>query len=105
MKYAMKFMLMTSCLLLVSTFLFANDPNREFSIANNPNGVWSYGFTPTLGGSFSFYDIARVNYVWPSGYQQGQDSWSSSGQVDCDNGIGGGIGRAPAQLTQGGGGD
>ena len=98
MKYAMRFLLVASCL-LVSTFLFANDPNREFSIVNNPNGVWSYGFTPTLGGSFSLSDTARANYVWPSGYQQGQDSWTSSGQLDCDNGMGGTIGRAPASSA------
>lgn len=101
MRYPIKFMLAASCLLLVSTFVFANDPNREFSIANNPNGVWSYGYTPTLGGSFSLLDIARVNYVWPTGYQQGQDGWTSSSQLDCDNGIGGGVFRSPAQLTQG----
>ncbi len=97
MKYVLKFVLVTLCLLLFSTFLFANDPNREFSIANNPNGVWSYGFTPTLGGSFSLADTKHVNNVWPSGYQQGMDNWSSSSQVDCDNGIGGVTGRAKAQ--------
>jgi len=99
MKYVMKFMLVTSCLLLVSTFLFANDPNQEFSITKNPNGVWSYGFTPTLGGSFAFADTRRVNYMWPNEYQQGSDGWFSSSQVDCDNGVGGEIGRAQAQQV------
>ena len=32
------------------------DIHSDFSIANNPNGVWSYGWTPTLGGAFTPYD-------------------------------------------------
>jgi len=89
-------MLLTSCLLLTSTFLFANDPNREFSIANDPNGVWSYGFTPTLGGSFSLADAKQVNLAGAN-YQQGSDTWVSTSQADCDNGLGGGIARTEAQ--------
>jgi len=97
MKYVMKFMLVASCLLLVSTFLFANDPNQEFSITKNPNGVWSYGFTPTLGGSFAFADMKRVNFMFPDEYQQGSDGWYSTSQQVCDGGVGGSVHRAEAQ--------
>jgi hypothetical protein len=86
MKHVIGLILVTSCLLLVSTFLFANDPNREFSIANDPNGVWSYGFTPTLGGSFSLADTKQVNLAGGNYYQQGSDTWLSTSQADCDNG-------------------
>jgi hypothetical protein len=29
------------------------DGNKDFSESQNPNGVWSYGWTPTLGGTFT----------------------------------------------------
>lgn len=28
------------------------DANRDFSLASNPNGAWSYGYVPTVGGPF-----------------------------------------------------
>ena len=92
MKYTIKLMLVTSCVVLVSTFLFANDPAKEFSIAKNPNGVWSYGFTPTLGASFSLADAKWTNFE----YQQGYDFWHSTSQASCSSGIGGTIGRNEA---------
>ncbi len=44
----------------------------DFSPENNPNGVWSYGWTPTLGGSFA----ADTIHVDTNG--QGLDRWQSS---------------------------
>lgn len=32
------------------------DAHADFSIASNPAGTWSYGWTPTLGGAFTLYD-------------------------------------------------
>src|SRR5262249_39070695 len=29
------------------------DPAADFSATNNPNGVWSYGWSATLGGTFN----------------------------------------------------
>jgi hypothetical protein len=99
MKYIIRLMLVTSCLLLVSTFLFGNDPAKEFSITKNPNGVWSYGFTPTLGGPFALADGRIANAVCRSmtdcRYEQGADGWYSTIQAAvCNNGIGGNITRA-----------
>jgi hypothetical protein len=41
------------------------NPATAFSIAANPNGVWQYGSTPTLGGTFSLlpnsFDTADVD--------------------------------------------
>ena len=34
------------------------DAVRDFSTTRNPNGRWSYGFTSTLGGTFSPYTIS-----------------------------------------------
>lgn len=42
------------------------DPNthydnaNEFSIAQNPNGVWSYGYSTTLGGTFSAFTTSAA---------------------------------------------
>jgi hypothetical protein len=80
MKHVFRLILLTSCLLLLSTFLFANDPAQEFSITNNPNGVWSYGLTWTLGGPFELYTTGTPNAPdAPSG-----DIWNLGG-VTCNN--------------------
>ena len=43
----------------------------DFSNANNPNGVWSYGDTPTRGGAFSLYDVAASSVVGLEGWSVG----------------------------------
>lgn len=80
MKYVVKLILTTSCLLLISTFLFANDPAQEFSITKNPNGVWSYGFTQTLGGPLTLYTTGTPNA--PDALPG--DIWNLGG-VTCNN--------------------
>jgi hypothetical protein len=37
------------------------DLSRSFSLANNPNGVWSYGRQETLGGSFTLLGLTQIN--------------------------------------------
>jgi hypothetical protein len=32
------------------------DAHADFSITNNPNGSWGYGWEPTLGGALTFYN-------------------------------------------------
>jgi hypothetical protein len=57
--------------IMASTF----DAATDFSANNNPNSVWSYGWSETLGSTFHFYpDIAKDpfgNDVWyQPGYNQ-----------------------------------
>ncbi|HYV29204.1 MAG TPA: hypothetical protein VFA77_16845, partial [Candidatus Eisenbacteria bacterium] len=33
------------------------DVGRDFSLASNPNGVWSYGAVPTIGGTFTVMPV------------------------------------------------
>src|SRR5262249_12496729 len=47
---------------------------NDFSLASNPNGVWSYGYENTLGASLQLYDIATTNARGTVGL----DQWSSS---------------------------
>jgi hypothetical protein len=37
------------------------NPAQDFSTASNPNGVWRYGWTQTVGGSFSDSTISGVD--------------------------------------------
>jgi hypothetical protein len=37
------------------------NPALDFSTASNPNGVWRYGWAPTVGGSFSDSTISGVD--------------------------------------------
>lgn len=91
MKHVVKLILMASCLLLASTFLFANDPAQEFSITKNPNGVWSYGLTQTLGGPFELYTTGTPNAPdAPAG-----DIWNLGG-VTCNNSC---VSRSQQQET------
>jgi hypothetical protein len=48
------------------TYDIAND----FSITNNPNGVWSYGYENTLGGTLNLYDVKSTS--------NGIQYWNSS---------------------------
>ena len=42
------------------------DAATDFSLTNNPNGVWSYGYSSTLGGVFNLYpdkgNISGLDY-------------------------------------------
>jgi hypothetical protein len=49
----MAFSLASSCL---STQALTWDLALDFSTNSNPNGVWAYGYTTTLGGSLNLYD-------------------------------------------------
>src|ERR1017187_10378477 len=70
MKYVTMLMLMGFVLLLVSTLLFAADPSKEYSTTMNPNGVWSYGYSTTLGSPFILYTAWRIN-----GWNPRDDYW------------------------------
>ena len=38
-----------------------HDLSRDFSLAGNPNGVWSYGRQDTIGGTFTLLGTAKTN--------------------------------------------
>src|SRR6185503_13488625 len=44
-------------------FLSAGTHNlaRDFSVSSNPNGVWSYGYVPAIGGPFTRMTVPRTN--------------------------------------------
>ena len=50
------------------------DAAADFSLASNPNGVWSYGYENSLGLSLQLYDKATVDVLG----RVGLDSWNSS---------------------------
>jgi hypothetical protein len=50
------------------------DATADFSLASNPNGVWSYGYEDSLGASLHLYDVANPDWLGKSGL----DSWASS---------------------------
>ena len=70
MKCLIKLMLMTTCLLFISTLVFANDPAKEYSTTQNPNGIWSYGYSLKLGSPFILYTAWRIN-----GWNPRDDYW------------------------------
>lgn len=51
---------------------------KDFSIASNPTGVWSYGWTPTLGGAFTLYTVTDTTSV------PGMSAWLDSGTYPSD---------------------
>jgi hypothetical protein len=61
MKTIRRLLLAGSCVLMLSTLVFSNDPAKEFSITKNPNGIWSYGYTTSLGGPFILITDTWVN--------------------------------------------
>src|SRR5438128_1031906 len=65
-------LVLSVCFVSATGLLYANDPSHEFSIARNPNGIWSYGFAATLGGPFTLYPTAYANYL----AVQGTDIWT-----------------------------
>jgi len=61
-----------TALLLMSSVVSAQAPQcanadydavRDFSIQSNPNGVWSYGWESSLGGTFNLYALADTTFV------------------------------------------
>jgi len=36
------------------------DAHTDFSVGSNPNGVWSYGYSNTLGGAFTAFDSSST---------------------------------------------
>jgi hypothetical protein len=38
-----------------------HDLSRDFSLAGNPNGVWSYGRQETVGGAFTLFGFSQTN--------------------------------------------
>jgi hypothetical protein len=49
------------------------DAVRDFSIQSNPNGVWSYGWTSSLGSPLNLYTVADTTTV------PGMSAWLESG--------------------------
>lgn len=45
------------------------DAAADFSIASNPNGVWSYGYTTTLGGTPTLYTNSSTNVDGNSNFE------------------------------------
>lgn len=45
------------------------DAAADFSAANNPNGVWSYGAQQQLGGTFTAYSRTKVESGNPTWYE------------------------------------
>jgi hypothetical protein len=95
MKTLTRFLLATFSLVLSATLLHATDPAQEFSIVKNPNGLWSYGSTTTLGGPFTLYPQALINLQGV----QGKDFWNV-GNTDCGGSQTPIAGRSPEQQTQ-----
>jgi hypothetical protein len=90
-------LLLAMCLLaLGSTLLHANDPYQEFSITENPNGVWSYGSSDKLGGPFTPYPTAYANYL----AVQGSDIWTLPPGI-CSDGRTPDVGRIQNRLFVG----
>lgn len=50
-----------SCLAGTADAATVYDVAKDFSPTSNPNGVWTYGYETTLGGSFTVYDAEAVN--------------------------------------------
>lgn len=51
-------------------FTQTHNPITEFSASQNPSGNWSYGYAPTLGGSF-------IPFLTSQTVTSGVDKWSS----------------------------
>jgi hypothetical protein len=56
------------------------DANADFVVNSpNPNGVWRYGYTTTLGGSFNLfseYFTSSINYGWRTDISSGTPAFS-----------------------------
>jgi hypothetical protein len=80
-------MLRNFCFVALSCVLFLNavrasngqsyDARQDFSIANNPNGAWSYGMlSSTTGGTFTLYNTTMVNAEFPGSIEWNNGSTS-----------------------------
>ncbi len=63
--------------------VWADDAASSFSKTNNPTGPWSYGYTPTRGGTFSLFaghgtDGAGLDY-WTAGPGSAQVAHNGTG--------------------------
>jgi hypothetical protein len=58
--------LVAACLVAVPAQAQAYDAAADFSATDNPNGAWSYGWSPTLGGVLNLYvhhdNVAGVDF-------------------------------------------
>jgi hypothetical protein len=52
--------LVAACLVAVSAQAQAYDAAADFSATNNPNGVWSYGWSQKLGSAFNLIATPQV---------------------------------------------
>jgi hypothetical protein len=90
-------LVLLACLLVLSSeSLAGNDPYQEFSITANPNRVWSYGLTTTLGGAFTPFPEAHPNYLGV----QGSDIWNAGPSL-CGDQRAPEVGRIQEQLFLG----
>jgi hypothetical protein len=66
----------------VSSSLYAQDWSAvsQFSSANNPNGEWSYGFTPSLGANLLGWELAGAE-PWVLGNPTGKRQDCGTGQT------------------------
>src|SRR5437667_2255515 len=51
------------------------DAVKDFSIISNPNGVWSYGWLPSLGSPLNLYTVTDTTSV------NGISAWLISGNI------------------------
>lgn len=72
------------------------DADADFSIVNNPNGVWSYGYLDVTGTTFTKY--ATSTNAWHSPTATGEiDAWS---QFAYDSNSYSVVGKNPTATTQ-----
>ncbi|WP_435010835.1 PEP-CTERM sorting domain-containing protein [Tundrisphaera lichenicola] len=53
------------------------DAAADFSLMSNPNGIWSYGYSTTLGGTFNLY-TEHGNFPNPNQSLTGLDYWGKN---------------------------
>lgn len=59
----------------VSNAALFYDAAADFSIAGNPNGAWSYGYSGTLGGAMTLYTSSAATLFSNSNF----DAWFATG--------------------------
>lgn len=59
----------------VSQSALVYDAAADFSIASNPNSTWSYGYSDTLGGTFTLYTTSAATFLTNSNF----DAWFATG--------------------------
>lgn len=66
--FGKKWMALVSSMMLAAQAASAYDLATEFSINDNPNGAWSYGYQASLNGNFTDLPIAVVNQASRPGW-------------------------------------